>query len=156
MDTTGLKPYFYNDPKIRSCMMFTKDSLVLMTTDTNMTCKALAQECINRGAIGAINLDGGGSTCIFKNVNGKLVKVSKTSYSRANANWILVYLKEVPKPMNVTIIPSNVQVKGVPNVNEIKGHIVKQEGRSYIAVRDLEKLGFKIDFIDGQPIISKK
>lgn len=94
MDTTGLSSYFYNDKKMRSFIGYNSDKLFLGCTSDPLTCKELADVCLNYGMAFAINLDGGGSSMLGKIVDGKLEVIFQPTTQRANANWILVYLKK--------------------------------------------------------------
>lgn len=72
----------------RSVLGFNDGYLYLLTSDYDNTINGLADYCINQGMTHAINLDGGGSCHLQK--GPEVIKKS----TRANASWILVYLKK--------------------------------------------------------------
>lgn len=102
MDNKGLTSGWLNTSAVRIGMGFNKDSLYFVYPKDRMTVSGLADEFIKLGVDTAINLDGGGSThCGRKNASGNLEVINSPTENRANATWILVYLKEkasTPQP----------------------------------------------------------
>lgn len=122
----------------RSCVGFNDSNLVLFCSDGTMSLNRTADYCINSlGAKYMINCDGGGS-CHFQ-VGSKIYSKS----TRANCSWLLIYL-----------LGENEMIVEVDGKEYVFQSFVK-DGRTYVQLRDFEKAGYKIGYVDGVPTIEK-
>lgn len=109
--------------KYRSCIGFNATHFFMVGSDHPNTLQGLAEYCINQGMKYAINLDGGGS-CHLQQGTRKL-----KSSSRANASWILVYLKKGNAKEEEKVESVKVKCNG----KEQEGFI--KDGVTYVPVR---------------------
>lgn len=110
--------------KYRSCIGFNATHFFMVGSDNPNTLKGLAEYCIKQGMKYAINLDGGGS-CHLQQGTKKL-----KSSSRANASWILVYLKKGNAKEEEEMLE---KVKVKVGIKEQEGFI--KDGVTYVPVR---------------------
>lgn len=123
--------------KYRSCIGFNATHFFMVGSDSPNTLKGLAEYCIKQGMKYAINLDGGGS-CHLQQGTKKL-----KSSSRANASWILVYLKKGDAKEEEKVETVKVKCNG----KEQKGFI--KDGLTYVPSRFVgENLGANVDWDD--------
>ena len=149
IDTGGTDSWILNSSSYRSYIGFNSNYLFLGCTEETQTIDSLANYCLNLGCTYAINLDGGGScTLIQKDSNGN-IKYLMNRESRKCASWILVYLKEQTTSQEIVtttgIVANDIQI--------LDGIIIN--GTSYLKIRELEKLGFKIGYSNGTVYINK-
>lgn len=117
----------------RSCVGFNGTHLFMVCSDYNNTISGLADYCINQGMKYAINLDGGGS-CHLQQGTKKL-----KSSGRANASWILVYLKKGNTKEEETLDKVKVKCNG----KEQEGFL--KDGTTYVPARFVsENLGANV------------
>lgn len=131
LDTKGLDDGFLNGRHPRTAIGMNKEYLYLVVVDgrrlwaKGMTCKELAIFMLQLGCINAINLDGGGSTRLCKNVSGKLKPVNQPTENRAVDNFLCIYLKQnnkktvIASKLNIRVSPKNGAVVGAYTKNEI-------------------------------------
>lgn len=124
----------------RSVIGFNKDNLIMVVSDGNITLDGMADHCIqNYKPTYMINCDGGGSC----HLQDKSKVYSKST--RANASWLLVYLKPEPVTKTVKAKETTIHFKG----QELNGLII--DGSTQAPIRKVaEMLGLTVDFIDGE------
>ena len=150
IDAGTTESWILNSSSYRSYIGFNDTHLYLGCTEQTQTIDSLATTCLNNGFKYAINLDGGGScTLIQKDANGK-AKILIDRESRKCPSWILVYLKE-----QTTTTESVTTTEIVYNNTEFLNGVIIN-GSSYLKIRELEKLGFTINFSNGTVYINKK
>lgn len=125
--------------KYRSCIGFNATHFFMVGSDSPNTLKGLAEYCIKQGMKYAVNLDGGGS-CHLQQGTKKL-----KSSCRANASWILVYLKKTKNKEEEEVLD---KVKVKVGTKEQEGFI--KDGVTYVPVRFVgENLGANVAW-DGE------
>lgn len=156
VDASGtVSDYVLKGTHLRSFLGFNKTHLFLCCSMSNNTIDSLASYCINTEKMEyAINLDGGGS-CGLGVKNGSSLKIISSS-SRANANWVLVYLNKKTNVDNSTKVESGVKadvITGTLGKTKvcIDGKVCETssvviDGRTLITLRDFEQAGYKIGY----------
>lgn len=124
----------------RSVIGFNKDNLIMVVSDGNITLDGMADHCIQSyKPTYAINCDGGGSC----HLQDKTKIYSKST--RANASWLLVYLKPEPVTKTVKAKETTIHFKG----QELDGVII--DGTTQAPIRKVaEILGLTVEFRDGE------
>ena len=127
----------------RSVIGFNKDNLIMVVSDSNITLDKMADHCIqNYKPTYMINCDGGGSC----HLQDKAKVYSKST--RANASWLLVYLKPEPVTKTVKAKETTIHFKG----QELGGLII--DGSTQAPIRKIaEMLGLTFEFKDGEVYI---
>lgn len=154
LDTKGLSSSFYNTNKIRSFIGYNSEKLFIGCSASAETCTSIANICKGYGMTHALNLDGGGSSSMGKNVNGTLTLINKPTETRAVPNWIAIYLeKEQEKP---DMTETKIEVKYNGEVIELEGLL--KDSTNYIKLRELSKFGFNVTYnvTEKIPEITKK
>ena len=95
IDGKGFDKYFLNTAKsVRIGMGISDKELIICFPAAAKTLGTFAGIMAAAGCRYAINLDGGGSTRVVKNVNGQLQRLSANKEDRANSTWLAIYLKK--------------------------------------------------------------
>lgn len=100
IDGKGFSNWFLNTAEsIRIGMGVNDDELIFCFPEEKMKLPDFAKTMLDAGCKYAINLDGGGSTSVFKKQNGKMVALNNRTEDRACSTWLAIYLnkKEVDK-----------------------------------------------------------
>ena len=100
IDGKGFDKYFLNTAKsVRIGMGISDKELIICFPAAAKTLGTFAGIMAAAGCQYAINLDGGGSTRVVKNVNGQLQRLSANKEDRANSTWLAIYLKKGGNPV---------------------------------------------------------
>ncbi len=95
IDSKGFDNYFVSKAKsFRIGLGVNDKELIICFPTVKQTLPAFAGMMAAAGCRYAINLDGGGSTRVMQNVNGKLRQLSSNKENRANSTWLAIYLKK--------------------------------------------------------------
>lgn len=95
IDSKGFDNYFVSKAKsFRIGLGVNDKELIICFPTVKQTLPAFADMMAAAGCRYAINLDGGGSTRVMQNVNGKLRQLSSNKENRANSTWLAIYLKK--------------------------------------------------------------
>ena len=101
IDKKGFDSYFLNWAKsIRIGMGINDTELVFCFPDEKMKLADFAVSMVEAGCKYAINLDGGGSTSVFQNQNGKMVALNDRTEDRANSTWLAIYLNKTAEEVD--------------------------------------------------------
>lgn len=101
IDKKGFDSYFLNYANsIRIGMGINDTELIFCFPEKKMKLPAFAETMADAGCKYAINLDGGGSTSVFQNQNGKMVALNERTEDRANSTWLAIYLKQTAKEVD--------------------------------------------------------
>ena len=101
VDAKGFDIYFTNTANsIRIGMGINDDELIFCFPEKKMKLYEFAGLMVATGCKTAINLDGGGSTSVFQNQNGKMVALNKRTEDRANSTWLAIYLKKTAEEVD--------------------------------------------------------
>lgn len=101
IDGKGFSNWFLNTAEsIRIGMGINDDELIFCFPEKEMKLPDFAKMMRAAGCKHAINLDGGGSTSVFQNQNGKMVALNKRTEDRACSTWLAVFLKETAKEVD--------------------------------------------------------
>lgn len=101
IDGKGFDSYFLNTAKsIRIGMGINDNELIFCFPEEKMKLKDFAKTMLDAGCKYAINLDGGGSTHISKNQNGKMVALNKPTEDRLNSTWLAIFLKKTAEEVD--------------------------------------------------------
>lgn len=101
IDGKGFSNWFLNTAEsIRIGMGINDDELIFCFPEKEMKLPDFAKMMQAAGCKHAINLDGGGSTSVFKNKNGQMVALNKRTEDRANSTWLGIFLKETAKEVD--------------------------------------------------------
>lgn len=118
---------YVNGDHYRSFLGINNDYLFIGVSDTTMTINELADYCLKQGMTFAGNNDGNGSMSLWE--KGKPLKDSV----RKNATWLLIWIKEPPKPVTVTPIDQPIII----NNKEVIFESFSVNGKTYIEMRKL-------------------
>ena len=100
IDGKGFDKYFLNTAKsVRIGMGISDKELIICFPAAAKTLGTFAGVMAAAGCRYAINLDGGGSTRVVKNVNDQLQRLSANKEDRANSTWLAIYLKKGGNPV---------------------------------------------------------
>ena len=100
IDGKGFDKYFLNTAKsVRIGMGINDKELIICFPAAAKTLGTFAGIMAAAGCRYAVNLDGGGSTRVVKNVNGQLQRLSANKEDRANSTWLAIYLKKGGNPV---------------------------------------------------------
>lgn len=148
IDSGGTNSWILNSSSYRSFLGFNDSKLFLGASDSTNTINSLASYCKSKGMKYAINLDGGGSCTLIEKTSSGGMKYLVNRESRANASWILVYLKKkgsdpVVSDDRKVVKPQKILANNVP----LEGIVI--DGKSYAPIREFEKVGAKVNYVDG-------
>lgn len=98
IDEAGYDDSFLKHEKTnRSGMGISDNELILCFEDSAVTIDDFAQKMADAGCKYAINIDGGGSTAIFKKGHGKAVALNKKDDKKLCSTWLGIYLRKERK-----------------------------------------------------------
>ena len=95
IDGKGFDSYFLKHAKaIRIGMGINDNELIFCFPKEKMKLSDFAVTMVNAGCKFALNLDGGGTTTVMQNQNGKMVELNKRTENRLISTWLAIYLKQ--------------------------------------------------------------
>ena len=101
IDGKGFDSYFLNTAKsIRIGMGINDNELIFCFPEEKMKLYEFAGVMVNAGCEFALNLDGGGTTTVMQNQNGKMVALNKRTEDRLISTWLAIYLKQTAKEVD--------------------------------------------------------
>lgn len=101
IDGKGFDSYFLKHAKaIRIGMGINDNELIFCFPKEKMKLSDFAVTMVNAGCKFALNLDGGGTTTVMQNQNGKMVELNKRTENRLISTWLAIYLKQTAKEVD--------------------------------------------------------